>query len=129
MRPAACFYLRFRLPQAVEITVGVGRDDLVAVTQAEADPRLRNGLQLFALVSAFGLQSDPLDIVAARHRMGLAPDSYIHRVALPLNDGHMLSWDASTLPRMSSFISSPQQTSGTPVSFTMATIWPQISQT
>ena len=60
--------LYFRLPQTVEIAVGIYGHSLV-ITQAEGHVGLFAGLEILALTAFFGLDIDPLDVVLISHRM------------------------------------------------------------
>ena len=54
--------LYFRLPQTVEIAVGVYGDGLV-IAQAEGYIGLFAGLEVLALAVVFGLDIEPFDVV------------------------------------------------------------------
>ncbi len=69
-KPASAFsffLLDGRLPQAVEITVFVGRNHFVVGGEGEGYDGLVAGLEGFALAAFFGFDVDPLDVVFGGH--------------------------------------------------------------
>ena len=119
------------LPEAMKVAVRIYRLDLITITDHEACFRLVSGLEAFSLIPLLGLDRDPLDIMLGCHRMlyGSYLDTYlvllngINRYVLLL--GRILCSRASFVPGMISFIFSPQHTTGTPLSLTMAIMLPQ----
>lgn len=62
------------LPETVEVAVGEDALYLVAGRKGEGGARNIARMQHFALVSAFGLECDPLDVMLLRHRMDNGAD-------------------------------------------------------
>lgn len=81
--------LRFRLPEAVQVAVLVCRDDFIAIGQGEGRLGLAADGQGLSLVSLFGLQRDPADVVLFEHRMLDGTDGDGDEVAVHFDDGNV----------------------------------------
>ena len=79
-----------RFPQTVEVAVGVDRFDFVPLAESEADLGLLAGVQLLALITLFGVEGDPLDIVLRQHRM-------LHGADLHMDDAVFNAYKYNTL--------------------------------
>ena len=79
-----------RFPQTVEVAVGVDRLDLIALAESEADLGLLAGVQLLALITLFGVEGDPLDIVLRQHRMLHGADLHMDDAVFHRPDGDVL---------------------------------------
>ena len=79
-----------RLPEAVEIAVGIHCLNLVAVGKGKADFGSVSGTELFSLVSALRLKRDPLNIMLRQHRVRYLAHFYIDGISLDRPDGNVL---------------------------------------
>ena len=79
-----------RFPQTVEVAVGVDRFDFVPLAESEADLGLLAGVQLLALITLFGVEGDPLDIVLRQHRMLHGADLHMDDAVFHRPDGDVL---------------------------------------
>ena len=107
-----------RYPQTMEVAVGVDRFDFIALAESEADLRLLAGMQFLALIALLGLERYPLDVVLWQHGM----------LQGAVQTGTCFSTAASVVPGTISFIGSPQQMTGTPMSLILVMILPQCLQ-
>lgn len=93
MRPAALFYAIYDNsagPEAVEVAVGVGLDDLGAGDDFEDGLGLVVGVELGDLDAGVGLEDDELDEVLLDHGVSDGADRYAYQVAVACDDGNVL---------------------------------------
>ena len=117
-----------RFPQAVEVAVGVDRLDLIALAEREADLRLFAGMQFLTLIALLGLERYPFDVVLRQHGVLHGADLDMDDAVFHRPDRDVLLHGASVVPGTISLIGSPQQTTGTPASLTLAMMLPQCLQ-
>ena len=74
----------------MEIAVCVDRFDLVALAESEADLRLLARVQFLTLITLFGVEGYPLDVVLRQHGMLHGADLDMDDAVLHRPDGDML---------------------------------------
>ena len=109
----------------MEVAVGVDRLDLIALAEREADLRLFAGMQFLTLIALLGLERYPFDVVLRQHGVLHGADLDMDDAVFHRPDRDVLLHGASVVPGTSSLIRSPQQTTGTPTSLTLAMMLPQ----
>jgi len=82
-------FLQRRLPEAMQVAVGVGRDDLRTAEREYGFGFAANG-QALALSAVVRLQIDPSDVVLLEHRVVNAANVNGTLVAFHLDDGNVL---------------------------------------
>ena len=74
----------------MEIAVCVDRFDLVALAESEADLRLLARVQFLTLITLFGVEGYPLDVVLRQHGMLHGADLDMDDIVFHRPDGDML---------------------------------------